>query len=101
LRQQTSANNDAMIASIDRQLQASRTSSSSSGSGTRSAADKFSDYIRGVDTVDDPYYGTSQHAYTEKYHWTDGYGRYRNSNDATYNPNQTEKGDWQIMQPVR
>ena len=54
-----------------------------------------------VDTVDDPYYGTSQHAYTEKYHWTDGYGSYRNSNDATYNPNQTEKGDWQIMQPTR
>ncbi|PYI89259.1 MAG: hypothetical protein DME26_01665 [Verrucomicrobia bacterium] len=99
LSRQISANNDAMIASIDRQLQATRTSSS--GSATRSSADKFSDYIRGVDTVDDPHYGTSQHAYTEKYHWTDGYGTYRNSNDATYNPNQTEKGDWQLMQPAR
>ena len=99
LSRQISANNDAMIASIDRQLQTSRTTSS--GPETRSAADKFSDYIRGVDTVDDPYYGTSQHAYTEKYHWTDGYGSYRNSNDATYNPNQTENGNWQVMQPAR
>lgn len=88
-----------MIASIDRQLQATRNSGSQTG--TRSAADKFSDYIRGVDTVDDPYYGSSQHAYTEKYHWTDGYGSYRNANDATYNPNQNEKGDWQLMQPTR
>jgi len=101
LSRQISANNDAMIATIDRQLQASRTSTPGSGSGTRSAADKFSDYIRGVDTVDDPYYGSSQHAYTEKYHWTDGYGSYRNSNDATYNPNQTEKGDWTVLQPAR
>ena len=52
---------------------------------------------RGVDTVDDPYYGTSQHASTEQYHWTDGYGSYRNSNDASYNPNQVEDGNWQLM----
>ncbi len=98
LSRQISANNDAMIASIDRQLQASR-SSSSGETGGRSSVEKFDDYIRGVDTVDDPYYGTSQHSNTEQYHWTDGYGSYRHSNEASYNPNESEKGDWQLMQP--
>lgn len=88
LSRQISANNDAMIASIDHQLQASRSSLSGGASEARSSSEKFDDYIRGVETVDDPYYGTSQHSYTEKYHWTDGYGSYRHANDATYNPNQ-------------
>ena len=55
------------------------------------------DYIRGVDTTDDPFYGTSQHSSNESYHWTDGYGSYRNSNDSSYNPNQNENGNWQLM----
>ncbi len=102
LSRQISANNDAMIASIDRQLVASRTSGGgSSGSTGRSGTDNFDDYIRGVDTVQDPYYGTSQHAFTEQYHWTDGYGTYRNSNDPGYDPNRNENGNWQLMQPVR
>jgi hypothetical protein len=100
LSQQISANNDAMIASIDRQLQASR-ASASGGTEARSSAEKFDDYIRGVETVDDPYYGTSQHSINEQYHWTDGYGNYRNSNDASYDPNRHDNGDWQLMQPVR
>jgi hypothetical protein len=99
LSRQISANNDAMLASIDRQLAASRTQRSESGGATRTSADHFDDYIRGVETVDDPYWGTSQHSINEKYHWTDGYGSYRNSNDASYNPNEQEKGDWQLMQP--
>ncbi|MGI8957127.1 MAG: hypothetical protein ACR2II_09475 [Chthoniobacterales bacterium] len=99
LSRQISANNDAMIASIDRQLAASR--SGSDRVGQRNAADKFDDYIRGVDTVDDPYYGISQHAYTEQYHWTDGYGTYRHSNDLSYDPNRAENGNWQLMQPSR
>ncbi len=105
LSRQLTANSDAMLASIDRQLQASRNSSSSGGSSgnasTRSSTDNFDDYIRGVDTVNDPYYGTSQHSLTEQYHWTDGYGNYRNSNDASYNPNHHENGDWQLMDPAR
>lgn len=96
LSQQISANNDAMIASIDQQLQASRTSGGSATEG-REPAEKFDDYIRGVDTVDDPYYGTSQHSFNEQFHWTDGYGSYRNSNDANYDPNRTENGNWQLM----
>ena len=53
-----------------------------------------------MDTVDDPYYGTSQQSSNEQYHWTDGYGGYRNTNDATYDPNRTEVGEWQLMKSV-
>jgi hypothetical protein len=102
LSRQISANNDAMIASIDRQLVASRSyAGNSAGSQSRTSAENFDDYIRGVDTVNDPYYGTSQHASTEQYHWTDGYGSYRNSNDASYDANRSEVGSWQLMQPAR
>jgi hypothetical protein len=100
LSRQISANNDAMLASIDSRLQASR-ASSNAGAGTRGPAEKFDDYVRGVDTTDDPYYGTSQHSSNDTYHWTDGYGTYRNSSDANYNPNQNENGNWQLMQPTR
>ena len=72
-----------------------------STAASRSAADNFDDYIRGVETVNDPYYGTSQHASTEQYHWTDGYGSYRHSNDPSADPNRTEVGQWQRMEPVR
>ena len=98
LSRQISANNDAMIASIDRRLQSTR---STAPAATRSSTDNFDDYIRGVETVNDPMYGTSQHSSTEQYHWTDGYGGYRHANDATYNPNQSETGGWQLMEPAR
>jgi hypothetical protein len=102
LSQQISANNDAMLRTIDSQLAASRTSSGSGGSsaGTSSAA-KFDDYINGVTTVDDPYYGTSRQANDTSFHWTDGYGNYRNSNDVTYDPNRTEVGSWTPMKAIR
>ena len=57
-------------------------------------------YIRGVETMNDPVTGTSQHSLAEQYHWTDGYGNYRNSNDASFNPNHSENGDWQLMTPA-
>ena len=98
---QISENNDNMLASIDRQLQQSSSGSGSGGSGeARSEEDKFDDYVRGVDTVDDPYYGTSQQSSNQQYHWTDGYGSYRNTNDPSYDPNQHENGDWQLMKAV-
>lgn len=98
LSQQISANNDRMLSAIDSRLKASQATSSPQA---RSANDKFSDYIRGVDTVDDPKYGTSQHSSTEQYHWTDGYGSYRHSNDGSYDPNRSENGGWTLMQPSR
>jgi len=54
-----------------------------------------------VDTVKDPYYGTSQHSSTDQYHWTDGYGSYRHSNDPSGDPNRTEIGTWQRMEQAR
>jgi hypothetical protein len=99
LSKQISANNDAMLAAIDSRLTASRTSGT--GVGGSSSAAKFDDYIRGVTTVDDPYYGTSQHSNDTSFHWTDGYGNYRNSNDVTYDPNRTEVGNWTPMRAIR
>lgn len=101
LSRQISANNDALLATIERQRQASRAAATTPGASGRSAADIFSDLVRGVETVDDPYYGTSQQASTAQFHWTDGYGSYRQSNDVTYDPNRTEVGQWQPMRPVR
>ena len=37
----------------------------------------------------------------QSYHWTDGYGSYRHSNDVTYDPNQHESGSWQLMPETR
>ena len=98
MSRQISANNDAMIASIDRQLAAGRSSGRSGGSSGTAA---FDDYIRGVDTTNDPYYGTSQHSNTSQFHWTDGYGNYRNTNDASADPNRTEVGNWTLLQNIR
>ncbi|MEO6568895.1 MAG: hypothetical protein ABIO94_09045 [Opitutaceae bacterium] len=99
LSRQISANNDAMIASLDSQRAAARNSGGSAGG--RSANDRFDDYVRGVDTMNDPATGTSQHSSTEQYHWTDGYGNYAHSNDASFDPKQTSSINWQQMTPAR
>ncbi len=99
LSRQISANNDSMIASMDSQRAASN--ASSSAASARSGNDKFDDYVRGVDTMNDPYTGTSQHSSSEQYHWTDGYGNYTHSNDSSFNPNQTSSITWQQMTPAR
>lgn len=98
LSKQISANNDAMIANIDRQLTQSRSAHSN---GERTEADKFDDYIRGVDTLEDPYYGSTQLSSNNQFHWTDGFGSYRSSNNALYDPNQSEVGNWTPMRQVR
>jgi len=59
--------------------------------------DKFDDLVRGVDTTNDPLTGTSQHSYMEQYHWTDGFGNYRNTNDPNYDPSKDNAGTWQLM----
>lgn len=94
LSRQISANNDAMIASMDAQRQAANRSAART-------SDSFSQYIRGTERMQDPYWGTSEHSYTEKYHWTDGQGGYRHSNDAGFNPNVGGTGNWQLMQPAK
>jgi hypothetical protein len=95
LSQQLTANSNAFLASVDASLGSSR----SGGAGGGGGVDKFDDLIRGVETTDDPYYGTSQHSTMETYHWTDGYGSYRNTNDPGANPNVTDSGTWTLMPP--
>ena len=101
-----SANNDAMLSSMQFQRQAAaqrdaamRAASASAGS----SGDGFSGYLRGTERMQDPYWGTSDRSYLNKYHWTDGSGNYRSSNDPTFNPNVGTGGgvNWQRMEPAR
>ncbi len=99
---QLTASENQFLANVDRSLKASRApTGASDGGSARTGNDAQDDYIRGVETMNDPVTGTSQHSLAEQYHWTDGYGNYRNSNDASYNPNHNENGDWQLMTPAQ
>jgi hypothetical protein len=73
----------------------------SSSSSDRSPSDAFSEYIRGVETCDDPYYGDSQQDYNYSYHWTDGFGNYQHSNDPFFNPNIGSNQNWTFMEPKK
>jgi hypothetical protein len=96
-----SANNDALLAGFEQQRLAARRSSASSDGSSRSPNEGFSEYIRGVETMDDPHWGESQQDYTYKYHWTDGFGNYQHSNDSFFNPNMGSSQDWTLMEPKR
>ncbi len=63
------------------------------------AHDKFIDSIHEVETLKDPQWGTSKHAYA-KQHWTDGWGGYIHSDDVSYDPNIGSKIEWQRMTPA-
>lgn len=101
-----SANNDAMLGSMQaqRQAQAQRDSARRASAATASSPnDSFSQYLRGTEHMKDPYWGESDHPYSERYHWTDGSGNYRSSNDPSFNPNIGAGGGptWQKMEPAR
>jgi hypothetical protein len=96
-----SATNDAMLAGFEQQRIAARQSSASSRGSSRSSTDGFSEYIRGVETMEDPQWGESQQDYTYRYHWTDGYGNYQHSNDSFFNPNIGSSQNWTLMEPKR
>jgi hypothetical protein len=51
----------------------------------------------------DPYWGESEQSYHQRYHWTDGCGNCRSSNDATFNPNVGARGSpaWQRIDLAR
>ncbi len=94
MSQQISANNDAMIRNMDQQ----RASSWSPTSGySERAANNFDNYIKDEETYVDPYTGTSQQSSSYDYIWTDGYGNYRPSNEASYNPNIGSNQSWTLM----
>jgi hypothetical protein len=101
-----SANNDAMLSSMQFQRQASAQRDAAMRAASASASssgDGFSGYLRGTEKMQDPYWGTSERSYNNKYHWTDGSGNYRSSNDPTFNPNVGTGGgvNWQRMEPAR
>ena len=105
---QISANNDAFLARIDSQRVASnraseqrRQAANSAGGEYDKANDGFDQYIRGTERMADPYWGTSERSYNSQYHWTDGYGNYQDSNDATFDPNKHSNVNWQQMQPAK
>jgi len=99
---QLTAQENQFLANVDRSLVAQRAPAGGSGAAAgRTANDRYDDWLRGVETTDDPSTGTSQHSFLEKYHWTDGYGNYRNSNDQDYDPNKNEVGNWQMMTPAQ
>jgi hypothetical protein len=104
---QISAQSDAFLARVDAERVASnqasasqRAAASQSGSFDK-ANDDFDQYIRGTEKMEDPYWGTSERSYNNQYHWTDGFGNYQDTNDATFDPNQHSNGNWQRMQPAK
>jgi hypothetical protein len=102
LSRRISANNDAMLTQMqakraaDNQREAAR--SAAAAGGNKSG---FNDYIRGVERVSNPYGGESEVSPQNRYHWTDGSGNYRGSNDPGFNPNVSSGGgtSWQRMEP--
>ena len=105
LSRSISANNDALLSSMQQQraaqTRADAARRAAAGGGT-SPNDAFSQYIRGTTRMNDPYWGTSERDSNYRYHWTDGQGNYRASNDAGFNPNVGAGSgpNWQRMEPA-
>ena len=104
IMEQTMKQQAAFQANFDKQEEAFRNSGGVDDSylrdgGKRSAADHWDDMIRGVDTVNDPSTGgTTQLSNLGQYHFTDGFGNYRTSDDPNYTPEKAgEVGSWTQM----
>ncbi len=104
IMQQTMQQQAAFQANFDKQEEAFRNSGGVDDSylrdgGARSAADHWDDLIRGVDTVNDPSTGgTVQLSNQGQYHFTDGFGNYRTTDDPNYTPEKAgEVGSWTQM----
>ncbi len=104
LSRSISANNDALLSSMQQQRAAqSRADAARRTSAGSGGNDGFSQYIRGTQRMQDPYWGESAQSSNYSHHWTDGQGNYRASNDASFNPNVGAGGgaNWQRMEPAR
>jgi hypothetical protein len=104
IMEQTMKQQAAFQANFDKQEKAFRNSGGVDDSflrdgGKRSASDHWDDMIRGVDTVNDPSNGgTTQLSNLGQYHFTDGFGNYRTTDDPNYTPEKAgEVGSWQLM----
>jgi hypothetical protein len=104
IMEQTMKQQAAFQANFDKQEEAFRSSGGVNDSylrdgGARSAADHWDDTIRGVDTLNDPSTGgTTQLSNLGQYHFTDGFGNYRTTDDPNYTPEKAgEVGSWTQM----
>jgi hypothetical protein len=104
IMEQTMKQEAAFQANFDKQDAALRSSGGVDDSylrdgGKRSASDHFDDLIRGVDTVNDPSTGgTTPLSNLGQYHFTDGFGNYRTTDDPNYTPEKAgEVGSWTQM----
>ena len=104
IMEQTMKQQAAFQANFDKQEEALRSRGGVDDSylrdgGARSAADHWDDVIRGVDTVNDPSNGgTTQLSNLGQYHFTDGFGNYRTTDDPNYTPEKAgEVGTWTHM----
>lgn len=101
--EQTMRQQSALLANFNKQEEAFRSSGGVDDSylrdgGARSAADHWDDVIRGVDTLNDPNGGTTQLSNLGQYHFTDGFGNYRTTDDPNYTPEKAgEVGSWTQM----
>jgi hypothetical protein len=100
---QTMKQQAAFQANFDKQEESFRSSGGVDDSylrdgGARSAADHWDDMIRGVDTLNDPNGGTTQLSNLGQYHFTDGFGNYRTTDDPNYTREKAgEVGTWTQM----
>jgi hypothetical protein len=104
IMEQTMRQQAAFTANFNKQEEAFRNSGGGDDSylrdgGARSAADHWDDIIRGVDTMNDPSNGgTTQLSNLGQYHFTDGFGNYRTTDDPNYTPEKAgEVGSWTAM----
>jgi len=107
LSRQISAQNDAWLANFeqqriasDRQMDQFMADMQSQGDAYDKANENFSQYMRGTEKMQDPYWEESDQPYDYQYHWTDGSGNYRHSNDLGDDPNLGSTQNWVLMQPA-
>ncbi len=107
LSRQISAQNDAWLANFekqriasDRQMDQFMANMQSQSDVYDKANENFSQYMRGTEKMQDPYWGESDQPYDNQYHWTDGSGNYRHSNNLGDDPNVGSTQNWMLMQPV-
>ena len=106
MSRQIHANSEAFLQSFEAHRQQANAewnqnrAAAQAAGNARSATAGFDDYIRGVNTYEDPYWGQSQHSIDHDYAWTDGSGNYKYSNDASFDPNIGATQSWQLMKKV-
>lgn len=93
---QISANNDALLG----QFEATRQQQAAAHAEDRSSADRFSDYIRGVDTYVDTDGRHVQHSNQHSDLWKSASGRYHGTSDPSFDPNVGSTESWERLRKL-